>query len=128
MLENSDSRKPVRYLLVLIVVVGLILVGWLTGHIVRHITPAYHQTPNEEVNPHIKTGYFFAPDGQSTIIDTVDGLGTRIYTGQEAVPLQIGCLNTTYYTSLPAKCHTPDGQLVEAGGFGPKNILIPKSK
>jgi len=103
MLENSDSRKPVRYLLVIIAVVGLILAGWLTGHIVRHITPAFQRPPREEVNPHIKTGYF---------------------TGQEAFPLRIGCLNTTYYTSLPAKCHTPNGQLVRVEDAEPRFRFI----
>jgi len=128
MTENLNLPKPIRNLLVLIAVIGLVLAGWLTGHILRHITPAYQHPPIQEIDPQIKTGYFIGPDGQFTIVGSVDGLEGQVFSGQAQFNLQAGCMGLTYFTSLPAKCLTPDGKLVRVGGIEANVIVIPKEK
>ena len=128
-MESSKPSKLILNLLVFITVIGLILAGWLTGHIVRHITPAYQHPPIEEIGPHIKTGYLPESDGQLTIIGTgdvtLDGSDIRVYSGQTVPHPQAVCASLTYFTSLPAKCHTFDGQLARVGGNEWNGILIP---
>jgi len=40
----------------------------------------------------------------------------RVFIDNELVNLPEQCVGDTYYTSLPAKCHTADGRLVRVGG------------
>lgn len=128
MIENNTPSRPILNLLVLIAVIGLVLAGWLTGHIVRHITPAYQHPPTEEVDPRIKTGFLLGPDDQLVIIGSLDGTQHRVYVnGKQANGLSV-CTGNTYFTSWPAKCLSLDGKLVSVGGFESNNIMIPQGK
>ena len=119
--------KFILNLLVLTTVIGLVLTGWLAGHILRFSIPAYYhqQPPNPEVNPKIKIGYEFEFEGEPFVVVSPEGnpLVQVFLSEGQMIPLE-RCLGATYYTSLPAKCHTADGKLVRVGVQGVQLIYL----
>ena len=117
--------KLVLNLLVLITVIGLVLTGWLAGHILRHTTPVFQHPPIEESDPHIKIGYEFEGIRRIVVLPgTSKTAQLQVYLGEGKINLPSACEGTTYYTSLPAKCHTADGRLVQVGPQGEQLIYL----
>lgn len=129
-MENANLSKPIRNVLVLIAVVGLILAGWLAGHIFRHLTPYYQHPPIEEIDPHIKNG--FEAEGIRRQVVFTESPVTRIFTSEGSLllgeVLLENCVGNTYYTSLPAKCRSADGRLVRVEENGVYIVTIPGDK
>jgi hypothetical protein len=130
--SGQQPSKLIPNLLVLITVLGFALTGWLVGHILRHSIPAYQfqHSPIEEINPKIENGFQF--DGirrQATLMEeSAQGLFTSegsFFLGQALIN---ACVGNTYYTSLPAKCHSADGSLVKVGSEEVRITLIPQDK
>lgn len=122
MTENLNPPKPIRNLLVLLTVIGLVLTGWLAGHILRHSISELQlrHPPLPEVDPHIKNGYDFEFQGirRMAILPGNPAVGSSasegtLFLGQV---LLNQCSGNTYYTSLPAKCRSADGSLMRVGG------------
>ena len=128
MIENTTPSRPILNLLVLIAVIGLGLAGWLTGHIVRHITPAYQHPPTEEVDPRIKTGYLIGTNDQIIIIGSLNESQQGFYFNGLHVNGQGICTGNTFFTSFPARCQSVDGKLVSIGGIRSNIIVIPQAK
>ena len=134
MTENLNPPKPIQKLLVLFTVIGLVLAGWLTGHILRHsiLEDQFRHPPIPEVDPHIKNGYDIEFEGIRRLavltgnpaVDVISGKGT-LFLGQVFLSQ---CSGNTYYTSLPAKCHSADGSLIRVGGTEPDFYLFPSNK
>jgi len=119
-MQTSKAPMYIRKLLVLIALIATTSFGWLVGHIVRFSIPTYQHPPIEEIDPHIKNGYEPENDGiRRQFVWT--GIPAARTPGSEGaiifgeLPIE-QCLGLTYYTSLPAKCHTADGRLVRVGG------------
>jgi len=123
-MQVSKSPKLIHNYLVFTAVVGLVFTGWLAGHILRHTTPAIQHPPVQELDPHIKNG--FEPEGIRRE-GVLTGIGVFISAGS-AIPGEFAfesCFGSTYYTSLPAKCRSASGELVQVGGTETERLFIP---
>ena len=60
-MRESKQSAFIRNILVLIVVIGLVLGGWLAGHILRYSNPMFWHPPIEEIVPVEKIGMHFTP-------------------------------------------------------------------
>jgi hypothetical protein len=124
-MQNSTLPKPILNLLVLAALTGTVLLGWLAGHILRYSIPAFWHPPIRETDPHIKTGFEMELEGERSLLRLQANPWVRGFSaGTQAEP-QGRCPRLTYYTSLPAKCRTIDGQLVRVEGGQQGTILIP---
>ena len=130
MTQNPTPPKIVLNLLVLITVIGLVITGWLLGHVLRYSMPALWHPPIEQINPQIKTGFEFEGIRREVVFTGNPAL--RVFTNEGTLYLgQVlfnQCTGNTYYTSLPAKCHSTDGRLMRVGGAEPGLILVPPDK
>jgi len=110
-----QKRTWVLNLLILTTLFGLVITGWVLGHIYRHSIPEFQQ-PRDSV-PGEKIGSF-------------SDLPSEIYLGLPIknweVPAWMECKNDLVYTSLPAKCQTTDGRMMEVGNDQPPTQLIPQ--
>lgn len=126
--------KPIPKLLVLIALTCAVLFGWLTGHFIRFSIPAYQlqRSPIPEFNLHMKNGYEFELQGIRRLAILTENSTMSIFsdTGEAGLEMFLAeqCLGTTYYTSLPAKCHNRNGDLVRVGEGGPNIILFSPNK
>lgn len=122
--------KLIRNLLVLITVVGLVLTGWLVGHILRHLTPSYRHPPIEEIDPHIENGLDFEGIRRQVVLTGNPASSAFVIEGPLYLEqfLSNQCLGSTYYTSLPAKCRSADGELVILGGWLQRQLVAPQDK
>jgi len=124
---NTDKPGYVVWkLLVLAAVIGMVLFGWLAGHILRYSTLEFWHPPIEEINPRIKTGVEFDSEDirrLAMLPENLQATQLRVYPGEGQINLFDGCVGNTYYTSLPAKCRSADGRLVRVGGS--PGLLIP---
>jgi len=129
-MEKTDWQGIVRNVLVLAALTGMVLVGWLAGHILRFSIPAYQfqHPPIQENDSHIKNGYEFQLKGAAFSITPADSPWVKAYLGDEQQGLSPRCIALTYYTSMPAKCLTVDGQLVQVGGTETNVIVLPSDK
>ena len=131
LLVDIGRRNITQNILVLAILIGLVIAGWLAGHILRYSIPALWHPPIQEVDPQIKTGYEFKSEGirrQAVLTENPQLSQMRIYLGKmQLLPLE-GCVGDTYYTSLPAKCRSGDGELVQVGGVDRNVIVIPKGR
>ena len=122
-MQNSHPPKLIYKLLVLLTVIGLAVVGWLTGHILRHAVPELQhppiRLPGEEVGK-VRMQFLDNPR-----FNSVPSGEPRLYVFTEKLNFSpsFECRNNTYYTSLPAKCQSVDGHLVRVGG-GPQEMHI----
>jgi hypothetical protein len=125
LIANISKRSFVRKLLVLAALTGTVLFGWLAGHILRYSIPALWHPPIQEMNPQIKNGYEFEFEGERLILTPQENPWVRVYIGGAQVEPQERCAGYTYYTSLPAKCRSVDGELVMVGESPWEIILVP---
>jgi hypothetical protein len=105
--------------------VGTVSLGWLAGHILRYSLPALWHPPIQETNPQIKNGYEFEFEGESFILTPQESPWVRVYIGGAQVESPDRCMGYTYYTSLPAKCRSVNGELVRVGESPWEIILVP---
>jgi len=115
--EVGRSSFP-RNLIILAVLIGTVLVGWLAGHILRFSIPALWHPPIEEIDPRIKTGFELELEGERIILTPQENAWIRVESLER-------CPGYTYYTSLPAKCRSVDGELVRVGENQREIILVP---
>jgi hypothetical protein len=133
-MQNSKLPKPIPNLLVLIALTGAILFGWLAGHILRFSIPDYQlqHPPIPKFDPHIKNGYEFELQGIRRLVVLTGGSTMSIFSDTGGVSLEglltEQCLSTTYYTSLPAKCHSVNGDLIRVGEGGPNIMFFSPNK
>ena len=127
MLENTNKAKLTPKILVLIIVIAFVLTGWLTGHILRFAFPALWTPPIEKITPQIQNG--FESEGIRRVI-VLSGEGVFASDGSTIIgELVLGsCVGSTYFTSLPAKCRSVSGELVQVGGTELERLFIPPSK
>jgi hypothetical protein len=127
-----QKYKPLAYLVILGALAGLVLAGWLIGHVLRYSSPEIWHPPLPEMEPGIMTGFEY--EGVRRLVHLPENAGIRDseWVGQARVrfvrgPLDPGtdCISYTYFTSLPAKCLTADGRLVRVGGTESTLITIP---
>ena len=122
---KSKQSKFIRNMLVLAGLIGIVLIGWLLGHILRFSIPELWHPPLQDTDP--GTRYVMEYEGIRRIV-AVSASGLANLSEGNPPPLAFGalsgaCSGTTYFTSLPAKCHTVDGRLVELRDSGPALIL-----
>jgi len=126
-MENTNRPKLTHKILVIITVVAFVLAGWLTGHILRFALPVLWHPPIEKITPQIQNG--FESEGiRREIVFSGEGVFTsdgRSITGEFVF---WGCVGNMYYTSLPAKCRSVSGELVQVGGKEMERLLIPPEK
>lgn len=126
MMQNNKLPRLFLNLLILMTVIGLTLTGWLAGHILRFYIRELWHPPIEEIDPKIKIGDIFEYEGRH-IVASADTSSVRIYKDEELLIQSLEfnlCQGNTYYTSLPAKCHSVDGRLIEAGQLPGSLILL----
>ena len=109
--------KMVRNLLILSILIGVILLGWLAGHVIRYSIPEFQPAP--EIVPGMRIGA--NPKLPPQILERLP------ITSWSVIPLQ-GCKADIYYTSLPAKCRSLDGRLMRVGGAQLERLIVPFDK
>lgn len=116
----AEIGRPsfLRNLLILAVLIGTVSLGWLAGHILRFSLPALWHPPIEEIDPRIKNGFKLELEGERIILTPQENAWIRVESLER-------CPGNTYYTSLPAKCRSADGELVRVGGNQREIILVP---
>lgn len=122
---NINKQSFARNLLVLAALIGTVALGWLAGHILRYSIPALWHPPIQEMNPQIRNGYEFEFEDERFILTPQENPWVRVYIGRTRVELQERCLGITYYTSLPAKCQSVDGNLVGVEGLQMRVVITP---
>ena len=133
-MQDFKLPKPIPNLLVLIALTSAVLFGWLAGHIMRFSIPVYQfqGTPTPEFDLHIKNGYEFELQGIRRLVVLTENSAVRVFTDTGTLNLEgvllEQCLGTTYYTSLPAKCHNANGELIRVGGIETNAIVDPRDK
>jgi hypothetical protein len=133
-MQNLIPPKPIPNILVLIALTGAVLFGWLTGHIIRFSIPAYQfqRSPTPEFNLHIKNGYEFELQGIRRLVVLTANSPMQPLINEEIVNFEgmlFGkCQGTIYYTSLPAKFHSVNGELVRVGEVESNIILFSPNK
>jgi hypothetical protein len=125
LIVNISKQSFAWNLLVLVALVGTVSLGWLAGHILRYSIPALWHLPIQETNPQIKNGFEFEFEGEPIILTPQENPWVRVYIGGEPAKPPERCMGYTYYTSLPAKCHTAGGRLVRVGGIEAGVFVIP---
>jgi len=105
-------------LFIMVVLFGFVLTGWVVGDAIRHSKPELRRYPVETLS--VKELSIFRANpthqfGGVTITNWV-------------VPAWRGCKDEVIYTSLPAKCHSMDGRLIEVGGNPDDIFIIPSSE
>ena len=119
-MQNANSPKPILNVLVLAALIGTVLFGWLSGHVLRYSILTFRHPPVQETDPHIKNGYQLEFQDKRATATLQPDPWVRVYIAGMPAGLQDDCPGLTYYTSLPAKCRTADGRLVR--------ILVPGGK
>ena len=129
-MQYLKPPKIILNLLVLITVIGLVLTGWLVGHVLRFSNPALWHPPIEEIDPQIKNGFESEGIRRQAVLMGNSSLRALTREGMLIIGevLSESCVGNTYYTSLPAKCRSADGSLVRVTGDGSTLIYIPPDK
>lgn len=122
MTQESLISKPIQKTLVLLAVIGLVITGWIAGHIIRYSIALYLHPPIEEINPHIETGF------EPAEIVLLEDSCVIVYVDEKMAVPEEQCMALTYYTSLPAKCRNANGELVRVGRDESKGLLISPMK
>jgi hypothetical protein len=130
MMEKQKRVEILRNILVLVALVGLVLLSWLLGHILRYSIPTLWHPPLPEMDPQIKYGFEFEGIRRSVVLPGLapGNIAVQFQIRETQVMLPEECPGYTYYTSLPAKCRTVDGRLIQVGGIESNVILIPQGK
>lgn len=103
-------------LLILIGIIGFGLLGWIAGDAIRHSTPELRQYPLEYLSTEELSIFSSYP---------THPLGGVLITNWDATAWMT-CKDEVVYTSLPAKCQSIDGRLIEVGGNKQPIMLIPQ--
>jgi hypothetical protein len=128
-MQKPKRVEFARNVLVLTTLVGLVLFSWLLGHILRYSIPALWHPPIRETDPRIEYGLALDFEGIRRSV-VLPGLAP----GNAPAPAQLSeiwaappseCPGYTYYTSLPAKCRTVDGRLVQVRSSESRILLVP---
>jgi hypothetical protein len=133
-MQDFKLPKPIPNLLVLIALTCAVLFGWLTGHILRFSIPVYQlqHPPIPKFDPNIKNGYEFDFQGIRRLAVLTESPVVRVITDTGTLSLDgillEQCQTTVYYTSLPAKCHNANGELIRVGEAGSNIILFSPNK
>lgn len=131
-MQKQKQLETARNILVLAVLVGLVLLSWLLGHILRYSLPALWHPPIQETDPQIKVGYEVEFEGirRFVLFPGLEPVNIPVQApfgdGWAALPAE--CLGYTYYTSLPAKCRAVDGRLVQVREPGLNVFGIPQGR
>ncbi len=99
------KAKPARNFLIIITLTGLIFVGWAAGNNFRKL--------------------FQERQGLGSLQSNTPQIIGRVPIQNWSPLFSQECKDDVYYTSLPAKCQTVDGRLIEAGNDELDMILIP---
>lgn len=133
-MQNPNPPRLIQNLLILVTVIGFAFTGWLAGHILRHSIPEYQfrHPPIPEITPKIKNGYESEFEGIRRMVVLSENSAVYVFANEGTIYLEQvildQCHGNTYYTSLPAKCRSVDGRLVQAGGPQLEQLLIPWGK
>jgi hypothetical protein len=133
-MQDFKLPKPIPNLLVLIALTCAVLFGWLAGHIMRFSFPIYQlqQSPVPKFDLHIKNGYEFEMQGIRRLVVLTESPAAEVFTDTGMLNLEgvllKQCQTTIYYTSLPAKCHNANGDLIRVGEAGSNIILFSPNK
>ena len=106
-----QKKKFLLCVLIVLVVIGMTTFGWVLGHIVKYSIPAFQHPPLH---------FPGEKSGEATPLQAHEKIP---FMKSNINPVQ-NCQTTVYYTSLPAKCHTPNGKLVRVESFPQGFILI----
>lgn len=124
-----------RNILVLAALVGMVLLSWLLGHVLRYSFPALWHVPIQETDPRIKVGMELEFEGIRRQVIFPENPSSMSMQNQERavipdLPLELPeeCQALTYFTSLPAKCLAADGRFVKVGETGSILMLLPPKK
>ena len=129
-MQETSKSTPTKKILVLISVIAFALVGWLVGHILRFSISTFRHPPIQKNTPQIQNGFEFEGIRREAVwtgelaLRILPDEGT-LYLGQI---LLNPCVDNTYYTSLPAKCRSTSGELVQVGGDKSYIIRTPGDK
>jgi hypothetical protein len=131
-MQKPKRIEIARNVLVLAVLIGLVLLSWLLGHILRYSIPSLWHPPIQETDPQIRYGLDFELEGIRRLA-VLPGLApanapAHAQPGEIWGALPAECPGYTYYTSLPAKCRTVDGRLVQVRSTESRILLIPPRK
>lgn len=130
-MQMLRQAKFLRNVLILAVLIGLVLFSWLLGHILRYSIPALWHPPIRETDPQIKVGRELELEGtpqQIIFYDLTQATDIQGFNPNLPRKLSNECQGYTYYTSLPAKCRTADGRLVQVRSLDATFLLIPQGK
>ena len=131
-MQKPERVEVIRNVLILAALIGLVLFSWILGHILRYSIPALWHPPIQETDPQVRYGIELEFEGirRLAVLPEMTPANTQAqtYILEVQITLPERCLGYTYYTSLPAKCRTVDGRLVQVGGIESNVILIPQSK
>jgi len=122
-----------RNMLILVMLAVAVMFSWLAGHTLRYSIPKLWHPPVQETDPHLEYGSDLEFSGIRRAV-VLPGLAPKaaasariqVWVGQGTISNE--CMALTYFTSLPAKCLTPDGRLVVVGVPEPNVVLIPQGK
>jgi len=129
MQQNSKIRLA-RNIFVLTALIAIVAFGWTVGHILRFSISSLGHPPIEEIDPRIKTGLEEGGIRRQFVWTGIPA--ARVFSGEGAVipgefsPAQ--CPGTTFYTSLPAKCRSANGELIRAWNAGREFVVTPLEK
>jgi hypothetical protein len=131
-MQKPKRVEFARNVLVLAILVGLVLFSWLLGHILRYSIPALWHPPFQETDPQIKYGLEIDFEGirRSVVLPGLapGGVPAQAQRSEIWAAPPAECPGYTYYTSLPAKCRTVNGRLVQVRPTGSRILLVPPRK
>jgi len=114
-----SKTKIALNILILAALISTVSIGWLVGHVIRFSIPEFWQPPIEERIPGEKIGDASQPPLPAERIPV-----TRWNANVTPMMLE-HCKTNVYYTSLPAKCRSVDGNLVRVGVVQREIMIIP---
>jgi hypothetical protein len=131
-MQKPNQIEIARNMLVLAALGGLVLFGWLLGHTLRYSIPAFWHPAIPEIDSQIKNGLEFDFEGIRRFVELPElaagSMPAQVQLSEIWAALPAQCPGYTYYTSLPAKCRTVDGRLVQVRSTVSRILLIPPRK
>ena len=109
-----QKTKLALNLLILITLIGLVIVGWTAGDAIRKSFQERQYLLESLSAEELGVFQTYTPQ----ILVGVSITNGNITAGQ-------GCKDNVYYTSLPAKCQSVEGRLIQVGDIESNIILVP---
>jgi len=129
-MQQNSKISIARNILVLTALIAIAAFGWTVGHILRFSISSLGHPPIEESDPRIKIG--LEEGGIRRQFVWTGSPVVRGFSGEGAVlPGEFSlaqCPGITFYTSLPAKCRSANGELIRAGNSGGEFVVTPPEK